>query len=212
MLVVRCCVKSSKKINKALGKIKEEKTMSRIGKNPVAVPEGVEIQLNGQDIKVKGKLGELSLHIHDEVSAKLEDVANDEGKTQRVIILAPKSNSRFSQQIWPTMRTLVHNLCVGVSQGYEKKLEIHGVGYRVNLQGNTLVFSLGLSHEVRYEAPAGVKVAVEKQTALTVSGIDKQLVGETAAKIRSFKKPEPYKGKGIRYVNEYIVRKEGKKK
>ncbi len=186
--------------------------MSRIGKNPVTIPEGVEVQLSGQDIKVKGKLGELSLHIHDEVSAKLEDVANDEGKAGKIIILAPKSNSKFAQQIWPTMRTLVDNLCIGVSQGYEKKLEIHGVGYRVKLQGNTLVFSLGLSHEVLFDVPQGVKVTVEKQTGLTVTGIDKQLVGETAAKIRAFKKPEPYKGKGIRYVNEYIVRKEGKKK
>jgi len=186
--------------------------MSRIGKSPVTVPEGVEIQLDGQDINVKGKLGELSLHINDEVSAKLEDVANDDGKTSKIVTLAPKSNSKFALQIWPTMRTLVHNLCIGVSQGYEKKLEIHGVGYRANLQGNTLVFSLGLSHEVRYDVPQGVKVAVEKQTGLTVTGIDKQLVGETAAKIRSFKKPEPYKGKGIRYANEYIVRKEGKKK
>ncbi|MFP4097483.1 MAG: 50S ribosomal protein L6 [Alphaproteobacteria bacterium] len=186
--------------------------MSRIGKNPVSVPEGVEVQLNGQDIQVKGKLGELSMRIHDEVSAKLDDVANDEGKTGKAITLSPKSNSRIAQQIWPTMRTLVNNLCIGVSQGYEKKLEIHGVGYRANLQGNTLVLSLGLSHEVRYDIPEGVKVAVEKQTALTVSGIDKQRVGEIAAKIRSFKKPEPYKGKGIRYADEYIVRKEGKKK
>ncbi len=186
--------------------------MSRIGKNPVTIPEGVEVQLDGQDIKVKGKLGELSLHINDEVSAKLEEVANDKGKTNKVIVLAPKSSSKFAQQIWPTMRTLVNNLCIGVSKGYEKKLEIHGVGYRVSLQGNTLVFSLGLSHEVRYDVPQGVKVTVEKQTGLTVSGIDKQLVGEIAAKIRGFKKPEPYKGKGIRYADEYIVRKEGKKK
>lgn len=186
--------------------------MSRIGKKPVAVPEGVEVQLNGQDIKVKGKLGELEMHIHDEVSAKLEEGANDEGKACKIVTLAPKSNSRFAQQIWPTMRTLVDNLCIGVSQGYEKKLEIHGVGYRANLKGNTLVLSLGFSHEVRYDVPAGVKVVVEKQTRLSVSGIDKQLVGETSAKIRAFKKPEPYKGKGIRYADEYILRKEGKKK
>ena len=186
--------------------------MSRIGKNPVAVPEGVEVQLEGQDIKVKGKLGELEMHIHDEVSAKLEDVANDEGKSSKIVTLAPKSNSRLAQQIWPTMRTLVNNLCVGVSEGYEKKLEIHGVGNRANMQGNTLVLTLGFSHDVRYDVPEGVKIAVEKQTGITVSGIDKQLVGETAAKIRGFKKPEPYKGKGIRYADEYIARKEGKKK
>ena len=186
--------------------------MSRIGKNPVTVPEGVEIQLEGQDIKVKGKLGELSLYIHDEVSAKLEDVANDEGKSSKIVTLAPKSNSKFAQQIWPTMRTLIDNLCIGVSEGYEKKLEIHGSGNRAKMQGNTLILSLGFSHEVRYDIPEGVKVDVQKQIRLTVSGIDKQLVGETAAKIRAFKKPEPYKGKGIRYADEHIVRKEGKKK
>ena len=186
--------------------------MSRIGNNPVTVPEGVEVHLDGQDIKAKGKLGELSMRIHDEVSAKIEDVANDDGKTSKTVVFAPKSNSRFAQQVWPTMRTLVHNICIGVSEGYEKKLEIHGVGYRANLQGSDLVLSLGFSHEVRYTVPEGVKVAVEKQTGLTISGIDKQLVGEVAAKIRSFKKPEPYKGKGIRYADEYIVRKEGKKK
>tara|TARA_R110001592_G_scaffold27763_28_gene103008 strand:- start:3586 stop:4146 length:561 start_codon:yes stop_codon:yes gene_type:complete len=186
--------------------------MSRIGKNPVTIPEGVEVQLNGQDLKAKGKLGELELRIHDEVSAKIEDVANDDGKTSKLIILGPKSKSRFAQQIWPTMRTLVDNICIGVSEGYQKKLEIHGVGYRANLQGNDLVLALGFSHEVRYTVPEGVKVEVEKQTGLTISGIDKQLVGEVAAKIRGFKKPEPYKGKGIRYADEYIVRKEGKKK
>ncbi|MCK5374284.1 MAG: 50S ribosomal protein L6 [Alphaproteobacteria bacterium] len=186
--------------------------MSRIGRNPVTVPEGVDVQLDGQDIKVKGKLGELTMHIHDEVSAKLEDAANDDGKTSKVITFAPKSKAKFAQQIWPTMRTLVNNLCVGVSQGYEKKLEIHGVGYRGKMQGNKLVLSLGLSHEVLFDVPEDVTLVIKKQTELTVSGIDKQLVGETAAKIRAFKKPEPYKGKGIRYADEYILRKEGKKK
>lgn len=186
--------------------------MSRIGKNPVAIPEGVEVQISGQDLKVKGKLGELSLRLHDEVSAKLDEVANDEGKTSKVVVLAPKSNSRMARQVWPTMRTLVNNLCVGVSEGYTKKLEIHGVGYRANLQGTTLVLSLGFSHEVRYDIPQGTKVEVEKNTQITVSGIDKQLVGQVSANIRGFKKPEPYKGKGIRYADEYILRKEGKKK
>lgn len=186
--------------------------MSRIGKNPVTIPEGVEVQLSGQDLKAKGKLGELSMRIHDEVSIVAEDVANDDGKTSKLLILAPKSKSRFANQIWPTMRTLVDNTLIGVSEGYQKKLEIHGVGYRANLQGNDLVLALGFSHEVRYTVPEGVKVEVEKQTGLTVSGIDKQLVGEVSAKIRAFKKPEPYKGKGIRYADEYIIRKEGKKK
>lgn len=186
--------------------------MSRIGKNPVTIPEGVEIQISGQDLKAKGKLGELSIRLHDEVSAAIEDVANDDGKSSKIVRLSPKSKSRFARQIWPTMRTLVHNMCVGVSKGYEKKLEIHGVGYRANLQGSELVLALGFSHEVRFTVPEGVKIAVEKQTALTVTGIDKQLVGQVAAKIRAFKKPEPYKGKGIRYADEYIIRKEGKKK
>lgn len=185
--------------------------MSRIGSRAVTLPEGVEVQVNGQDVKAKGKLGELDLRIHDEVSIKIEDVANDE-KTQKVITLAPKSNSRFAQQIWPTMRTLVNNIVVGVSEGYSKKLEIKGVGYRGNLQGKTLVLSLGFSHEVRFDIPEGVDVKMDGQTNIEVSGIDKQKVGQVAAKIRGFKPPEPYKGKGIRYVDEYVVRKEGKKK
>ncbi len=186
--------------------------MSRIGKNPVSIPQGVEVQIDGQKLTAKGKLGELELYIHDEVCAKIEEVANDDGKTSKVVKLDPKSKSKFAQQIWPTMRTLVHNICVGVSQGYTKELEIHGVGYRANMQGNDVVLYIGFSHEVRYKVPDGVKVEVEKQTKIKVSGIDKQLVGEVAAKIRAFKKPEPYKGKGIRYAGEYIVRKEGKKK
>ncbi len=186
--------------------------MSRIGSNPVTIPDGVEITLNGQDLKAKGKLGELDLRINDEVSAVLEDVANDDGKSSKIVRLSPKTNSRFARQIWPTMRTLISNICVGVSEGYEKNLEIHGVGFRANLQGQTLVLSLGFSHEVRYEIPQNVKVEVVKQTSIKISGIDKQLVGQVAAKIRGFKKPEPYKGKGIRYVGEYILRKEGKKK
>ncbi len=186
--------------------------MSRIGKNPVTIPDGVEIQLSGQDLKAKGKLGEMELRIHDEVSAKLEDVANDDGKTSKIVTLEPKSNSARARQVWPTMRTLVNNIVTGVSEGFEKKLEIHGVGYRANLQGNDLVLSLGFSHEVRYPVPEGIKIEVEKQTGLTVSGIDKQRVGQVAAEIRSYRKPEPYKGKGVRYAGEYILRKEGKKK
>ncbi|MGH1375432.1 MAG: 50S ribosomal protein L6 [Alphaproteobacteria bacterium] len=186
--------------------------MSRIGKSPVTIPEGVEVQISGQDLKAKGKLGELNLKLHDEVAAVVEEVANDDGKTSKVVRLSPRSESRFAGQIWPTMRTLVDNICIGVSQGYKKNLEIHGVGYRANLQGSTLVLSLGFSHEVRYDVPAEVKIEVQKQTALTITGIDKQKVGQVAAEIRGFKKPEPYKGKGIRYADEYIVRKEGKKK
>lgn len=186
--------------------------MSRIGKNPVVIPEGVEVTVNGQDVKAKGKLGELELRVHDEVTVKLEDVANDDGKSSKIVTLGPKSNSRFAQQIWPTMRTLVNNIVFGVSEGYSKKLQIQGVGYRANMQGNTIVMSLGFSHEVRFDVPEGVEVTVDKQTELEVKGIDKQKVGQTAAKIRGLKPPEPYKGKGIRYSDEYVVRKEGKKK
>jgi len=186
--------------------------MSRIGQKPITVPEGVEINVNGQDVKAKGKLGELSVNVHDEVSVKMEDVANDEGKSEKVISFEPKSNSRFARQIWPTMRTLVNNIIVGVSEGYAKKLQIQGVGYRANLQGQTLVLTLGFSHEVKFQVPEGVQVKVENQTEIEVSGIDKQLVGQVAANIRGFKPPEPYKGKGIRYADEYVLRKEGKKK
>lgn len=186
--------------------------MSRIGKNPVTLPEGVEFNVNGQDVKAKGKLGELELRVHDEVSIALEEVANDDGKTAKIVVLKPKSNSRFANQIWPTMRTLVNNIVIGVSEGYTKELEIKGVGLRANLQGQKLVMALGFSHDVEYEVPAGVKVEVEKQTAIKISGIDKQLVGQVAAKIRGFKPPEPYKGKGIRYKDEYVLIKEGKKK
>ncbi len=185
--------------------------MSRIGKKPVTIPDGVELSVNGQQLKAKGKLGELVLDIHDEVSVKIEEVANDE-KTDKVVVLGPKSNSRFAKQIWPTMRTLVQNVVDGVTEGYSKKLEIKGVGLRGNLQGNTLVMSLGFSHEVRYDVPEGVTVKMDGQTNIEVSGIDKQKVGQAAAKIRGFKPPEPYKGKGIRYADEYVVRKEGKKK
>lgn len=186
--------------------------MSRIGKNPVSIPEGVEINVNGQEVKAKGKLGELSMTVHDEVAVEMGEIANDDGKTSKVVKLSPKNDSRFAGQIWPTMRTLVNNIVVGVSEGYKKDLEIKGVGYRANLQGQTLVMSLGFSHEVRYDIPQGIKVDVEKQTAITVTGIDKQLVGHVAAKIRGFKPPEPFKGKGIRYTDEYVLRKEGKKK
>lgn len=181
--------------------------MSRIGKYPVKVPEGVEVQVNGQDIKVKGKLGELNLKLHDEVAAAVETVDG-----AKVVALKPKSQSRMAKQIWPTMRTRVSNMVTGVSKGYTRKLEIKGVGYRANLQGTNLVLQLGYSHEIKYTVPKGIKVEVEAQTALTVSGIDKDQVGQVAAEIRSYRKPEPYKGKGVRYNDEYIVRKEGKKK
>jgi large subunit ribosomal protein L6 len=128
------------------------------------------------------------------------------------VVFAPRSQSLQAKKLYPTMRTLVNNIVVGVTEGYKKDLEIQGVGLRGQMQGNTLVMQLGFSHEVRYDVPQGVQVAVEDQTKISIEGIDKQLVGQVAAKIRGFKPPEPYKGKGIRYVGEYVMRKEGKKK
>jgi large subunit ribosomal protein L6 len=167
--------------------------MSRIGKEPVVIPEGVNVEFSGQEIKVKGPKGELKFVVHDEISAKLEN---------NVVVVSPRTGTR----------SLIHNMCVGVKDGYEKKLEIIGVGYRAAIQGKDVVLQLGFSHEVRYAIPAGVEIKADKPTLLTVSGIDKQLVGEVAAKIRAYRPPEPYKGKGVRYQDEYVVRKEGKKK
>jgi large subunit ribosomal protein L6 len=181
--------------------------MSRIGKNPVSIPAGVEVNINGQDVKVKGKMGELSLRVHDDVS-----VAVEEQDGAKVVALKPRNDERKTRAIWPTMRVLVKNMMVGVTEGYKKNLEIKGVGYRANLQGQTLVLSLGFSHEIRFAVPSDIKVKVDEQTKLEITGIDKQKVGQVAANIRGYKPPEPYKGKGIRYVDEFILRKEGKKK
>jgi large subunit ribosomal protein L6 len=177
--------------------------MSRIGKNPVVVPEGVSVDVSGQMVKAKGPKGELSVIVHDDVSVKMVD-----GK----VTLEQRVNSLRAKKLWPTMRTLVKNIVHGVKDGYKESLEIQGVGYRCAMQGNTLVMQLGFSHEVRFDIPAGIKIAVTDQTKIQIDGIDKQAVGQTAAKIRSFKKPEPYKGKGIRYTGEYVQMKEGKKK
>ena len=181
--------------------------MSRIGKNPVKIPQGVEVNVSGQDVKIKGKLGELALRVHDEVAVALED---QEGA--KVVALKPRSQSRIAKQTWPTTRVLVKNMIQGVSEGYKTNLEIQGVGLRANLQGSTLVLQLGFSHEIRYAVPAGIKIAVADQTKMEITGIDKQKVGQVAADIRGFKPPEPYKGKGIRYKDERVLRKEGKKK
>lgn len=181
--------------------------MSRIGKYPVAIPDGIDVQVAGQNVKVKGKLGELSMTMHDEVEAALE---TEEG--QKIVRLKPRSESKHALQNWPTMRTLISNMVVGVSKGYAKKLLIQGVGYRANLQGQTLVMTLGFSHEVRFPVPKGITLKVENQTEIDITGIDKQQVGQVAANIRALKPPEPYKGKGIRYADEYVLRKEGKKK
>ena len=181
--------------------------MSRVGKYPVAIPEGVEVQVNGQAVKVKGKLGELSIDIHDEVTVA---VAEEEGK--KVVRLQPRTETRNALKVWPTMRVLIKNMVEGVSKGYKKKLLIQGVGYRANLQGQTLVMTMGFSHEIRFAVPKGIQLKVDNQTEIEITGIDKQQVGQVAANIRGFKPPEPYKGKGIRYSDEYVRRKEGKKK
>ena len=177
--------------------------MSRIGKRPVDLPSGVTANVSGQTVEVKGPKGTLSFTATDDVTISLEDNA---------VSVAPRGSSTRARQPWGMSRTMVANCVTGVSEGAKKELEINGVGYRAQMQGNTLKLSLGLSHEVNFEVPQGVTVTCPKQTEIVVEGIDKQLVGEVAAKIREWRKPEPYKGKGIKYKDEYIFRKEGKKK
>ncbi len=177
--------------------------MSRVGKNPVELPQGVTANLSGQDLKIKGPKGELALVVHDRVEAKIDGT---------VLTVSPRDAERQTRSLWATMQRRITNMVIGVKDGFEKNLEIEGVGYRCALQGSELVLQLGFSHEVRYAVPKGITIAVDKQTSVKVSGIDKEQVGQVAAEIRGYKPPEPYKGKGIRYVGEYIVRKEGKKK
>lgn len=177
--------------------------MSRIGKQPVAVPSGVTLTLTGQDVTVKGSKGELSFTLPDSVSATFEDNA---------LTIIPSSDEKNSSAMWGMSRTMVANLIEGVSNGYKKELELRGVGYRAQMKGNTLTMQLGFSHDVNYDAPAGITIAAPKPTRIIVEGIDKQKVGQVAAEIRSYRKPEPYKGKGVRYVGEFVRSKEGKKK
>lgn len=177
--------------------------MSRIGKKPVPVPEGVTASVDGQTVTAKGPKGELKYVVNDEVLVKLEDGA---------ISLDPRDQSKDARSKWGMSRTLVENILTGVKDGFERKLEINGVGYRAAMQGKNLQLSLGFSHEVVYEAPEGVSIATPKPTEIVVTGIDKQRVGQAAAEIRKYRGPEPYKGKGVKYAEERIVRKEGKKK
>lgn len=177
--------------------------MSRVGKNPVTLPQGVTADLKGQDLKVKGPKGELALVVHPKVTVKIDGGS---------IVVSPVDEERQSRALWATMQRRITNMVFGVKDGYSKDLEIEGVGYRCALQGKDLVLQLGFSHEVRYAIPQGITIAVEKQTAIKITGIDKEQVGQVAAEIRGYKPPEPYKGKGIHYVGEYILRKEGKKK
>jgi large subunit ribosomal protein L6 len=177
--------------------------MSRIGKHPVTLPAGVVAEVSGQDVQVKGPKGNLSVRVHDDISVSMEN-----GQ----IVVLPRSETRQARALWATMRTLVNNLVVGVSQGYTKNLVIQGVGYRANVQGTELVLQLGYSHDIKYPIPQGISIAVEKQTQVAITGIDKQKVGQVAAEIIAFRPPEPYKGKGVRHEGQYILRKEGKKK
>jgi large subunit ribosomal protein L6 len=177
--------------------------MSRIGKRPVKVPAGVTASVEGQTVKVKGPKGALQLSLVEDVTLKMQDGA---------IKIDPRDETKRSRQMWGTARTLVANLMVGVSKGFEEKLEINGVGYRAAVQGKNLNLQLGFSHDVTYAIPQGVTIATPKPTEIVISGIDKQQVGQVAAEIRGWRPPEPYKGKGVKYSDEYIFRKEGKKK
>jgi large subunit ribosomal protein L6 len=177
--------------------------MSRIGKKPVPVPAGVTATVNGQTVTAKGPKGELVFVVNNEVIVKLEE---------NTVAVTPANDSKDARAKWGMSRTMVENIFKGVKDGYEKKLEINGVGYRAALQGRNLQLQLGFSHDVVYQPPEGITIVVPKPTEITVIGIDKQVVGQVAAEIREYRGPEPYKGKGVKYAGERIVRKEGKKK
>ena len=177
--------------------------MSRIGKKPVELPKGVSATVSGQTVEVKGPKGTRSFTATDDVTISLEDSQ---------VVVKPRGTSKRARQQWGMVRSMVENLTIGVTTGFKKEMDIQGVGYRAAMAGNVLKLSLGYSHEVNFEVPAGVTVTTPKQTEIVVEGIDQQLVGQVAANIREWRAPEPYKGKGIRYRDEYIFRKEGKKK
>jgi len=177
--------------------------MSRIGKKPVGLPKGVSATVSGQTVEVKGPKGTRSFTATDDVTISLENSQ---------VVVKPRGTSKRARQQWGMARSMVENLTIGVTTGFKKEMDIQGVGYRAAMAGNVLKLSLGYSHEVNFEVPAGVTVTTPKQTEIIVEGIDQQLVGQVAANIREWRAPEPYKGKGIRYRDEYIFRKEGKKK
>ena len=177
--------------------------MSRTGKKPVAAVSGVTVTINGRTVTAKGPKGELSLELMDIVNVE----QGEEG-----LVVSPANDTREARAAWGTTRALLQNIVTGVKDGFEKKLQIQGVGYRAAMQGKDIKLSLGFSHEVVYEAPKGITLAVPAPTEIVVTGIDKQQVGQVAANIRGYRKPEPYKGKGVRYVGEYVAKKEGKKK
>ena len=177
--------------------------MSRIGKKPIEIPSGVTLTLDGQTVSVKGPKGQLAWTVAEEVEIKQEDGS---------LTLNPRDDSQRARAMWGLSRSLVANMVEGVTKGYEETLELVGVGYRAAMKGSALSMQLGFSHDVDIKAPEGISFAVPKQTEIKISGIDKQLVGETAARIRRIRPPEPYKGKGVRYQGETVRRKEGKKK
>ncbi|MFD2649494.1 50S ribosomal protein L6 [Devosia albogilva] len=177
--------------------------MSRTGKKPVAPVSGVTVTINGRTVTAKGPKGELSLQLMDIVKAE---------QTEEGLVVSPANDTREARAAWGTTRALIQNMVTGVSAGFEKRLAIQGVGYRAAMQGKDVKLSLGFSHDVVYEAPQGITLAVPAPTEIVVTGIDKQQVGQVAANIRGWRPPEPYKGKGVRYANEFVFRKEGKKK
>jgi large subunit ribosomal protein L6 len=177
--------------------------MSRIGKKPVLVPSGVTAAIDGQAVRIKGAKGELRFVVPDDVSVVMEKGA---------IKVDPRSPSKQARALWGTARARIANLIEGVTKGYEKRLEISGVGYRAAAQGKVLKLALGYSHEIDFAVPEGVTAATPRPTEIVLTGIDKQRVGQAAAEIRALRKPEPYKGKGVKYVGEFVFRKEGKKK
>lgn len=177
--------------------------MSRVGIHPVTVPDGVTVEVNGNVVTAKGKLGELSTTLTNDVKVEQAD-----GQ----VSVKPLAQHKRARQMWGTARSLIDGLVIGVSEGFTKKLEINGVGYRAQVQGKDVVLQLGYSHEIRYPIPEGIKIESPEQNQLIISGASKQRVGQVASEIRSLRPPEPYKGKGVKYDDEYILRKEGKKK
>ncbi|MBE6443615.1 MAG: 50S ribosomal protein L6 [Alphaproteobacteria bacterium] len=178
--------------------------MSRVGKYPVIVPEGVNVAIEAGNVSVKGKNGELSCHFSEDYVS----VALDGNK----VVVSPKGETKEARALWGTTRANINTLVKGVSEGFTKELELIGVGYKARVEGTKLILSLGYSHDVTIETPKGLKITCASPTQISIFGADKQLVGQTASEIREWRKPEPYKGKGIRYVGEYVRRKEGKKK
>ncbi|MGE3245782.1 MAG: 50S ribosomal protein L6 [Beijerinckiaceae bacterium] len=177
--------------------------MSRVGKKPVAIPKGVTAKVEGQRVSAKGSKGELQFVVPDDVDVKLENDA---------IIVNPREETKRARALWGTSRAMINNIVTGVSNGFEKKLEITGVGYRAAVQGKSLQLALGYSHDVNYPIPDGITITTPRPTEVIIAGIDRREVGQVAAEIRAMRPPEPYKGKGVKYAGEFIFRKEGKKK